>query len=186
MGYRTNPDRILENIDRERDRDGRENVGEVVRQAVGKDLNTDAPEGGAAHEERLTRVFKGIEKAYMNAAQSADLRKVASRFQAIGDVHHHHARGEVTVTLDYLDHDRGEDIAVIPYEIRPSVVEELEKETKTSRPDVNALKALRQELRSCVLKAFKRLEPRIRDSIRAGADEGHVAAKVALDLRPAK
>lgn len=184
MGYRTNPDRILENIDRQRDRESEEQGPEVTRQATGRDLDTEAPEDSASQQERITRIFKSIERAYVKTAQTGDLRRIASRFQSIGDVHHHHARGDVTVSVEYLDSERADDVGMVPFEIRPDRIADEKEITKTSRPDVNALRVLRSQLRDGVLSAFKKLEPRLRDAIREDADLGHLAVRVTLDLRP--
>jgi hypothetical protein len=101
-------------------------------------------------------------------------------------VHHHHARGDVSVAIQYLDHDRSDDIGMAPFEIRPYQLTEARKETKTTRADVNALKVLRKELRTGVLQAYQKVEPRIRDALRERADMGHVQVQVTMDLRPAE
>ena len=62
----------------------------------------------------------------------------------------------------------------------------MQKVTKTSRPDVNAMKVLRAQLREGVLFAYKKVEPRIRDALRERADMGHVTVQVTMDLRPAE
>ena len=119
MSFRTNPDRILENIDRARNRD-LENIGLYVdRQAVGRDLETEIPDLDATTTERLKRVFSVLERAYTKAAQRAELGKLASRFQAVGDIHHHHARGDVGVSIQYLDHERYDDVGISQFEITP-------------------------------------------------------------------
>ncbi|NNM34948.1 MAG: hypothetical protein HKO53_17860, partial [Gemmatimonadetes bacterium] len=124
--------------------------------------------------------------AYTKAAQRAELGRLAARFQAVGDVHHHHARGDVSVSIHYLDHARPDDVGMAPFEIRPYEVADAKKETKTSRADVNALKILRKELREGVLSAYQKVEPRIRDAMRERADMGHVQVQVTVDLRPAE
>lgn len=186
MSFRTNPDRILEGIDRARNRDAESAQFSVDRQAMGRELVSDLPAVDATNPERMRRVFEAVERAYMKAAGRAELGKLAARFQAVGDIHHHHARGDVSVGIQYLDHARPDDIGVAPFEIKPYAVSEAKKETKTSRPDVNALKLLRKELRGGVLAAYKKLEPRIRDSLRERADMGAVQAQVTVDLRPAE
>ena len=153
MSYRTNPDRILENIDRARTRDA-ENAGLYVeRQAMGRDLDTEIPDIDATTTERLKRIFGVLESAYTKAAGRSELGRLASRFQAVGDIHHHPARGDVSISIQYLDHDRFDDVGVSPFEIRAYHVLDAKKETKTSRADVNALKVLRKELREGILAA---------------------------------
>ena len=55
-------------------------------------------------------------------------------------------------------------------------LEEAKKTTGSSRPDFNAMKVLREELRDGVLSAYRKIEPRIRDAVRERADIGHVSA----------
>ncbi len=186
MSYRTSPDRILENIDRARSRDA-ENAGLYVeRQAMGRELETTIPDLDATTSERLKRVFGILERAYTKAAQRAELGRLAARFQAVGDIHHHHARGDVSISIQYMDHERYDDVGVSPFEIRPYEITEAKKETKTSRADVNALKVLRRELHQGILAAYQKLEPRVRDAIRDRADMGHIQVQVTVDLRPAE
>ena len=71
-----------------------------------------------------------------------------------------------------------------PYEIVPQRLLEAKKETKTSRPDVNALKVLRLEIRNGVLTAYKKLAPRIKDALLDRADMGTVEATITMDVRP--
>jgi predicted Rdx family selenoprotein len=71
-----------------------------------------------------------------------------------------------------------------PFEIHPEDLLEARKETRTTRPDVNAMKLLRRQLREGVLTAYKKIEPRVRDALRERADLGHVAVQVTIDLRP--
>jgi hypothetical protein len=71
-----------------------------------------------------------------------------------------------------------------PFEIFPARLVEAKKETKTSRPDVNALKVLRVEIRDGVVAAYKKVESRVRDALRDRADMGHVAVQVTMDVRP--
>jgi hypothetical protein len=186
MSFRTNPDRILENIDRARNRDAESQRFNLDRQAQGRELDTDIPDSDATNPERLRRVFGVVERAYTKAAQRAELGKLAARFQAVGDIHHHHARGDVSISIQYMDHERHDDVTVSPFEIRPYEVGEAKKETKTSRADVNALKVLRKELRTGVLSAYQKIEPRIRDALRERADIGHIQVVVTVDLRPAE
>ena len=186
MSFRTNPDRILEGIDRARNRDAESAQFNLDRQAMGRDLISDLPAVDATNPERVRRVFQGVERAYVKAAGRVELGRLAARFQAVGDIHHHHARGDVSVAIQYLDHARPDDIGVAPFEIRPYEVAEAKKETKTSRADVNAMKVLRKELRTGVLAAYQKLEPRIRDALRERADMGAVQAQVTVDLRPAE
>lgn len=186
MSYRTNPDRILEGIDRARNRDAESAAFHLERQAMGRDLDTEMPDLDATNPERMKRIFKVVEQAYTKAAGRAELGRLAARFQSVGDIHHHHARGDVSVSIQYLDHERSDDVGVSPFEIRPYEVADAKRETKTSRADVNALKILRKELRDGVVSAYQKLEPRIRDAVRERADMGHVQAQVTVDLRPAE
>ena len=184
MSYRTNPDRILDNIDRARNRDAESAGLYVERQAMGREMETGIPDLDATTQERVKRIFAILERAYTKAAQRTELGRLAARFQAVGDIHHHHARGDVSISIQYLDHDRYDDVGVSPFEIRPYEVVDAKKETKTSRADVNALKVLRKELREGILSAYQKLEPRIKDAIRDRADMGHVQVQVTMDLRP--
>jgi hypothetical protein len=184
MSFRTNPDRILDSIDRERNRD-EEGGPTFARDATGRELDSEVPAPDATPTERARRIFRLVEKGYMAAAQSAEIRKLAARFQTIGDIPGHHARGDVSVSIQYLDSQRGDDVGMSPFEIFPHHFDEAKKATKTSRPDVNALKILRAELRTGVMSAYKKVEPRVRDAIRERADLGHIAVQVTMDLRPA-
>ena len=186
MSFRTNPDRILENIDRARNRDAEAAGLYVERQALGRELDTEIPDVDATTTERLKRIFGVLERAYTKAAQRTELGRLASRFQAVGDIHHHHARGDVSISVQYLDHERFDDVGVSPFEVKPYQIGDAKKETKTSRADVNALKVLRKELRQGILAAYQKLEPRIRDALRDRADMGHVQVQVTVDLRPAE
>jgi len=186
MSFRTNPDRILENIDRARQRDVDAPRSGTDRHATGRELDTDVPDGDATNPERVKRIFRAVERAYTKCAQSAALGPLASRFQTIGDIRSHHARGDVSVSVQYLDANRNDDIGMCPFEVHPDSLDEAKKVTKTSRPDVNAMKVLRTELRAGVLFAYKKMEPRIRDALRERADLGHVAIQVTMDLRPAE
>jgi hypothetical protein len=183
MGFRTNPDRILENIDRARERAEDAPRSMTNRQASGRDLSTEVPDLDATNPERIKRIFAGVERAYTVCAQSAELGPLAARFQTIGDLRGHHARGDVSVSIQYLDSDRMDDIGLTPFEIRPDDLVEARKETKTTRPDVNAMKVLRTKLRSGVLTAYRKIEPRIREALRERADVGHVSVQVTVDLR---
>lgn len=183
MSFRTNPDRILDNIDRSRNREdsgGRESD----RQAFGRELDTDVPDTDATTPERMKRIFAAVERAYVKAAQGAALGPLAQRFQAVGDINEHRARGDVSVAVRYLDHDRPEDFGMSPFEIHPDDLVDARKETRTTRPDVNAMRILRQELRDGVLAAYKKVEPRLRDAVRDRADMGHLEVQVTLDVRP--
>lgn len=185
MSFRTNPDRILENIDRARSRDDSGLRAGSDRQASGRELDTEVPDVDATTPERLKRIFKSIEAAYTTCAQSQALGPLAQRFQAVGDISEHKAHGDVSVSIRYLDHDRQDDFGMAPFEIEPDDLVEARKTTKTTRPDVNALRVLRTELRKGVLTAYQKVEPRIRDALRDRADMGHVEVQVTLDLRPA-
>lgn len=186
MSYRTNPDRILDNIDRARNRDAENARFHVERQAMARDLDTNIPDLDATNTERLKRIFASLERAYTKAAQRTELGRLAARFQAVGDIHHHHARGDISISVQYMDHERYDDVGVAPFELYPSEIADAKKETKTSRADVNALKVLRRQLRQGVKAAFEKLEPRIRDAIRDRADMGHIQVQVTVDLRPAE
>ena len=186
MSFRTNPDRILDNIDRARNRDAESAALYIERQAMGRELATEIPDLDATTSERVKRIFGILERAYTKAAQRAELGRLAARFQAVGDIHHHHARGDVSISIQYLDHERYDDVGVSPFEIRPYEIGDAKKETKTSRADVNALKVLRRELRQGILNAYQKLEPRVKDAIRDRADMGHVQVQVTVDLRPAE
>ena len=150
MGLRTNPDRILENIDRQRTREEEAQAGQD-RQAVGRELETEIPDVDATTPERMKRIFAIVERSYTKAASNVELGKLASHFRAVGDIPTHHARGDVSVSIQYIDSARLDDIGMAPFEIFPERLVEAKKETKTSRPDVNALKVLRREIRDGVL-----------------------------------
>lgn len=186
MSFRTNPDRILDNIDRARNRDAESAAFNVERQAAGRELDSQMPDLDATNTERAKRIFSILERAYTKAAQRAELGRLASRFQAVGDIHHHHARGDVSISIQYMDHERYDDVGVSPFEIHPGEVTDAKKETKTSRADVNALKVLRKELRGGILAAYTKLEPRVKDAIRERADMGAIQVQVMVDLRPAE
>ncbi len=186
MSFRTNPDRILDNIDRARNRDAESARFTLDRQAMGRELDTEIPDVDATNPERVKRIFQVVERAYTKTAQRAELGRLAARFQAVGDVHHHHARGDVSVSIHYMDHARPDDVGMAPFEIRPYEVADAKKQTKTSRADVNALKVLRKELREGVLSAYQKVEPRIRDALKERADMGHIQVQVTVDLRPAE
>ena len=183
MSFRTNPDRILAGIDRQRDRAAQAGQ-DFVRQAMARELDSEMPSLDATGTERLRRLFKLIERAYVSAAGSPELKRLAARFQTVGDIAHHHARGDVTVSVHYMDSDRMDEVGLAPFEIFPETVAEAKKETRTSRPDVNALKILRKQLRDGVMSAYEKIEPRLREAVRERADMGHVTAQVTLDLRP--
>jgi len=186
MSFKTNPDRILENIDRSRSQEEERARGEFFRDATARELDTTVPEPGATTTERSRRIFGVVERTYTSAAGGADLKRLAARFQAIGDIHQHHARGDISISIHYLDHERRDDVAVSPFEILPAALEEARITSGTSRPDVNALRILRKELRDGVMAAWRKLEPRVRDAIRERADLGHVAVQITIDLRPGR
>ena len=72
MGLRTNPDRILENIDRQRIREEEAQAGQD-RQAVGKELETEIPDVDATTPERMKRIFSIVERSYTKAASNVEL-----------------------------------------------------------------------------------------------------------------
>lgn len=181
MSLRTNPDRILDSIDRERNRDDAANF--FVRETSARELDTEPLSSDATQAERARRVYALVERAYVSAASSPEMRKLAQRFQAIGDIHGHRARGDVSVSVHWLDSDRDDDTGVTPFEIREDRLEEARKVTQSSRPDANALRVLREDLRNGVLAAYGKIEPRVREAIRNRADHGHVEVQVTLDLR---
>ncbi len=183
MSFRTNPDRILDSIDRERNRD--DGGFGFIRDASVRELDTEVPDLNATAPERLRRLFALVERSYTATASSGEMRRLAERFQTVGDISGGHARGDVSLAVSWLDHDRPEDVGLSPFEITPARFEETKKVTKSTRPDANAIRILREELRNGVLSAYKKLEPRLRDAIRERADMGHVAVRVTLDLRSA-
>lgn len=184
MSFRTNPDRILDSIDRARSRDDSGMRSGSDRQATGRELDTEVPDVDATTPERVKRIFRAMERAYTTCAQSAALGPLAQRFQAVGDVSDHHARGDVSLSIRYLDHDRSDDFAMIPFKIGPDDLIEARKATKTTRPDVNALRVLRVRLREGVMGAWQKIEPRVRDALRDRADMGHVEVQVTVDVQP--
>jgi len=187
MSFRTNPDRILDSIDRARSREEERAGSQFTRDASARELDTDVPDlSRSTPTERARRVYRLVERGYMATAQSPELKRLAARFQAIGDIHLHHARGDVSVSIQYLDHERRDDVGMTPFEILPEALEEARLSSGTSRPDVNALRVLRKELREGVMTAYKKVEPRIRDAIRERADLGHLGVQVTIDLRPGR
>lgn len=183
MSFRTNPDRILDSIDRSRTRD--DGGMAFIREASARVLDTEPLPSDATQTERVRRVFGAVERAYVETAGSAEMRRLAERFQAVGDISGLRARGDVSVSVHWMDHDRNDDTGMTPFEIRPTRFEEIRKVTQTSRPDANALRILREELRDGVVAAYGKIEPRIREAVRERADQGHLAVRVSLDLRPA-
>lgn len=183
MSFRTNPDRILDQIDRARSRE--EEGGGVLfaREASARVLGTEPPEPGSTPGERARRVFGLVDQAYREVAGGGELRKMAARFQAIGDLSALNARGDISITVHYLDHARSDDVGMVPVEVKAEEVQEAKKVTGTSRPDVNALKVLRELLRDGVQAAYAKLEPRLKDAIRERADLGHISLQLSLDLR---
>lgn len=186
MSFRTNPDRILENIDRARSREADAPRSGTDLHANVRELDTEVPEVDATNPERIRRIFRLVECTYMKAAQSVALGPLAARFQAVGDLHHHHAHGNVSVSVQYLDHARPEEVGVVPFEVTPEQIADQKRETRTSRPDVNAMRVLRAGLRSGVMACYKKLEPRIREGLRERADMGHIAVTITVGLRSAE
>ena len=62
MGFRTNPDRILENIDRARSRELDAPRLESDLQASVRELDTEVPDVDATNPERLRRIFRLVER----------------------------------------------------------------------------------------------------------------------------
>ncbi len=185
MNYRrTEADRILDNIDRARSRDLERALSLHDLQAKGREMDTTPPDGDSTTPERLKRLFALVETAYRKAAQGPEMTPLAARFRAIGDISHHAARGDVSVSLKYMDAERHDDVGVVPFEVVPHDLDVAKKESRTSRPDVNAMKVLRLRLRDGVLAAYEKILPRVRDALKERADIGHVEAEVALHLRP--
>jgi hypothetical protein len=186
MSFRTNPDRILESIDRERTRAEEASQHTDDRQAVGRELDSMPPAPDATQSERMKRIFRLVEKAYTSAAKAGELGRLAVRFRAIGDLHHHHARGDVSVVIHYMDSQRHDDVGMSPFEIRPADMEEIKKVTDSTRADVNAMRILRKHLRDGVMAGYKKMEPRLKDALKERADAGHLTVTVTMDLRPAE
>jgi hypothetical protein len=70
--------------------------------------------------------------------------------------------------------------------VKPEQVADQKRETRTSRPDVNAMKVLRVALRAGVLASYKKIEPRLREGLRERADMGHVGVTITVGLRSAE
>ena len=110
MSYRTNPDRILDNIDRARNRDAESARFTLDRQAMGRELETEIPDVDATNPERVKRIFRTLERAYTKTAQRTELGRLAARFQSVGDVHHHHAEFQPhDHDHHHHDHEHGHD-----------------------------------------------------------------------------
>ena len=184
MRYNRTTDRILDRIDKVRDRDMDRVLSLNDRQARGRETDAATPDPDATTPERLRRLFTLVESGYRSAAHQTVMGPLAARFRAVGDISDRSARGDVSVSIHYLDHERHDDVGVVPFGIVPEDLEEAKKQTRTSRPDVNAMKVLRLRLRDGVLAAYRKIEPRLRDAIKERADIGHVSAEVTLDLRP--
>ena len=186
MSFRTNPDRILESIDRERTRAEEASQHTDDRQAVGRELDSMPPAPDATQSVRMKRILRLVEKAYTSAAKAGELGRLAARFRAIGDLHHHHARGDVSVVIHYMDSQRYDDVGMSPFEIRPGDLVEIRKVTESTRADVNAMRVLRKHLRDGVMAGYKKMEPRLKDALKERADNGHLTVTVTMDLRPAE
>jgi len=184
MSFRTNPDRILNSIDRARER-AAEAREDFTRQATARELDTELPETDVTQSERVRRVFNLVERTYTSAAGGYEIRRLAQRFQAIGDIASLHARGDVTIAVHFIDADRPDDVGMAPFEILEQEFINAKKTTRTSRTDVNGLRILREHLRDGVQQAWSKVEPRVRDAVRERADMGHVAVQIIMDLRPA-
>ncbi len=184
MKYDRATDRILNRIDQARSHDVERALSLNDRQARGREMDATIPDGDAITPERIRRLFALVTSAYQRAAHSNEIGPLAARFRTIGDISHHMARGDVSVSVQYLEHERRDDVGVVPFEITSRDLEEIKKETRTTRADVNAMKVLRLRLRDGVLAAYKKIDPRLRDAIKERADIGQVAAEVTLDIRP--
>ena len=158
MGRRDRGDRILDSIDRARAREAMPPTSGTDRQATGRSLNTELVADGATTTERLKRIFSVVEASYREAASGDQLRPLAARFQAIGDIPDHRARGDISVAIQYMDHERYDDIGMMPYEVGPEMLKEAREHTRTSRPDANALRVLREALRKGVMTSFQKIE----------------------------
>ena len=130
MSLRTNPDRILENIDRQRTREEEGHAGQD-RHAIGRELDITIPDIDATTPERMRRIFSIVESSYTKAAANVELGKLASHFRAVGDIPTHHARGDVSISIQYIDSPRPDDVGMAPFEIFPARLVEAKKETKT-------------------------------------------------------
>ena len=102
MSLRTNPDRILDNIDKQKLRE-EESRNNQNREAVGKHLNNEAPDLDATTPERTKRIFGVVEEAYNKIASNKELGRLASHFRAVGDIPNHHAIGDVSISIQYID-----------------------------------------------------------------------------------
>ena len=129
MSLRTNPDRILDNIDKQKLRE-EENQNNQNREAVGTASDFEAPDLDATTPERTKRIFGVVEEAYNDIASNKELGRLASHFRAVGDIPNHHARGDVSIAIDWMDSPRSHDIGMTPYEIVPQRLLEAKKETK--------------------------------------------------------
>ena len=101
MSLRTNPDRILDNIDRQRTREEEGHAGQD-RHAIGRELDITIPDIDATTPERMRRIFSIVESSYTKAAANVELGKLASHFRAVGDIPTHHARGDVSIPHFYV------------------------------------------------------------------------------------
>jgi len=121
MSLRTNPDRILDNIDKQKLRE-EENQNNQNREAVGTASDFEAPDLDATTPERTKRIFGVVEEAYNDIASNKELGRLASHFRAVGDIPNHHARGDVSISIHYVDHPRLDDIGMAPFEIVPQML----------------------------------------------------------------
>ncbi len=85
-----------------------------------------------------------------------------------------------------MDSPRYDDVGMSPFEIHPQDLEEIKKETESTRADINAMKILRRELRDGTMSAYKKMEPRLKDGLRERADIGHLTVTITMDLRSAE
>ena len=114
MGLRTNPDRIP-GEHRPATKPGR---GRSRRpgSACHREKNSTRrfPISTPPRRERLRRIFGIVERSYAKAASNVELGKLASHFRAVGDIPTHHARGDVSVAIQYMDSPRPDDVGMAP------------------------------------------------------------------------
>ena len=180
MGLRTNPDQILENIDRQRSREEEAHAAGQDRQAVGKELETEIPDVDATTPERMKRIFAIVERAYNQAASNAELGKLASHFRAVGDIPDHHAHGDVSVSIQYIHPSRPHDVGMAPLEIRPHPLFAAKNATTHSRHDVHPPNVPRHQRRHRLHRRHRRRH----QTSRASAGAAHSGCRVSRTRSP--